>query len=226
MKIKAEYIITTIGIVLSIMSIYLINNYFKTGKYLRKSQPTSIKIVTTDNRLADNITSLTTTSVTTSAPTTTTTTTKIVTTTTTTSPILSLGSEIVFDGLNKEELTSRLNKNLYDTMSNTGIYFSEYTIKTGLDPYLAVAIINLETGCKWGCSSLVKNNYNIGGLKGSDGYLSFSTLEEGIDSYLDILYNKYWSQGLTTPELMNPKYAASSEWATKVNNYINAIKNY
>lgn len=225
MKIKAEYIITTIGIILSIMSIYLINNYFKTGKYLRKSQPTSIKIVTTDNRLADNITSLTITSVTTSAPTTTTTTTKIVTTTTTTSPILSLGSEIVFDGLNKEELTSRLNKNLYDTMSNTGIYFSEYTIKTGLDPYLAVAIINLETGCKWGCSSLVKNNYNIGGLKGSDGYLSFSTLEEGIDSYLDILYNKYWSQGLTTPELMNPKYAASSEWATKVNNYINAIKN-
>src|SRR5574344_1876461 len=117
MKIKAEYIITTIGIILSIMSIYLINNYFKTGKYLRKSQPTSIKIVTTDNRLADNITSLTTTSVTTSAPT---------TTTTTTSPILSLGSEIVFDGLNKEELTSRLNKNLYDTMSNTGIYFSAY----------------------------------------------------------------------------------------------------
>ena len=114
-------------------------------------------------------------------------------------------------------------------MEGTGIYFANYTKETGLDPYLAVSIINLETGCKWGCSYLAKNCNNIGGLKGSPScnggsYMKFDTLEEGIRGYLDIVYNNYWQKGLTTPELMNPKYAASNTWAEKVNRYYEAIK--
>ena len=86
-----------------------------------------------------------------------------------------------------------------------------------------------ETGCTWGCSSLVVNCNNIGGLKGSPScnggsYMKFDTLEEGIRGYLDIVYNNYWKKGLTTPELMNPKYAASNTWAEKVNRYYEAIK--
>jgi len=136
---------------------------------------------------------------------------------------------IVWDGLTKDELIERLNKNLYDTMEGTGEYFADYTIKTGMDPYLAISIINLETGCKWGCSYLTKACFNIGGLKGGPScnggsYMKFDSLEEGITGYLDILYNGYWSKGLTTPELMNPKYAASSKWAEKVNKYYDAIK--
>ena len=137
--------------------------------------------------------------------------------------------EIIWDGLTLEQLAERLNKNLYDTMEGTGIYFANYTKETGLDPYLAVSIINLETGCKWGCSYLAKNCNNFGGLKGSPScnggsYMKFDTLEEGIRGYLDIVYNNYWQKGLTTPELMNPKYAASNTWAEKVNRYYEAIK--
>ena len=137
---------------------------------------------------------------------------------------------IVWDGLTRDELIERLNKNLYDTMSGTGSYFADYTIKTGMDPYLAISIINLETGCKWGCSYLTKACFNIGGLKGGPScnggsYMRFNSLEEGINGYLNILYNGYWSKGLTTPEAMNPKYAASTSWAEKVNNYYRAIEN-
>lgn len=138
-------------------------------------------------------------------------------------PLLKLGKETVYDGLTRDELILRLNNNLYDTMAGTGEYFVDYAIKTGLDPYLAVSIINLETGCKWGCSYLTKYNNNIGGLRSNGSYMSFSTLHEGITYYLDLLYNNYWLAGLTTAELMNSKYAESTTWADKVNAYYNAI---
>ena len=134
---------------------------------------------------------------------------------------------LVWDNLTKEELIEKLNKNLYNELSGTGSFFADYTMKTGLDPYLAVSIVNLETGCKWGCSYLAKVCYNIGGLKGmpncGGGYAKFNSLEEGINSYLDIIYNNYWSLGLTTPEAINPKYAASNLWAEKVNKYYQEI---
>ena len=135
----------------------------------------------------------------------------------------------VWNDLTKDELIEKLNKNLYDTLEGTGSYFVNYYMKTGLDPYLAVSIVNLETGCKWGCSYLAKNCYNIGGLKGSpscngSSYMKFNSLEEGINGYLDILYNNYWSKGLTTAETMNSVYAESTSWAEKVNNYYHAIE--
>ena len=46
-----------------------------------------------------------------------------------------------------------------------------------------------------------------------------------LSTYLDNLYYNYYSKGLTTPELINPKYAESTAWASHINNYINQIKN-
>ena len=151
-------------------------------------------------------------------------------TTTTTTTTTTKAPEIIWDGLTLEQLAERLDKNLYDTMEGTGIHFANYTKETGLDPYLAVSIINLETGCKWGCSYLAKNCNNIGGLKGSPScnggsYMKFDTLEEGIESFIKLLSNGYYKKGLTTPELMEKKYAGGSNtWAMKVNNYLNQVK--
>lgn len=138
--------------------------------------------------------------------------------------------KVIWDDLTVEELTLKLNKNLYSDLEGTGEHFARYTETTGLDPYLAVAIVNLETGCKWGCSSLARSCNNIGGIKGSPScnggsYKRFDTLEEGIRSYLDLVYYNYYSIGLDTAEKMNPKYAESTSWAFKVNNYYNDIKN-
>ena len=41
---------------------------------------------------------------------------------------------------------------------------------------------------------------------------------------IENLAKNYYAYGLTTPEAMNPKYAASTSWANKVKNYINYIK--
>lgn len=138
-------------------------------------------------------------------------------------------NEIVYDGLTLTQLTEKLNKNLKSSLTNTGHYFANYYLETGLDPYLAVAIVLQETGCKWTCSKLVRNCNNIGGMKGSPkcnggSYRKYDTLEEGIKGYLNMLYKNYYSKGLTTPELINPKYATSTSWSVSVNSYINTIK--
>ena len=107
------------------------------------------------------------------------------------------------------------------------IHFARYSIEYGVDPYLAVAITLHETGCKWNCSNLVQSCNNVGGMKGSGcgSYASFNTLEEGIEAMISNLSRNYISQGLTTPESIGTKYAASSTWASKINYYIDTIRN-
>ena len=138
-------------------------------------------------------------------------------------------ASIVYDNMTLEELSVKLDKSMNSSLKGKGKMFAAYSVELGLDPYLALAIVLQETGCSYNCSTLVKQCNNIGGLKGSGGcnggsYMAFSTLDEGIEGYLNILYKNYYSKGLTTPELMNPKYAASTTWATKVNWYIKQIK--
>lgn len=135
----------------------------------------------------------------------------------------------VYDGLTLDELSEKLNKNLKSTLSGKGELFAEYSTKLGLDPYLAVSIVLLETGCNWECSQLVKQCNNVGGIKGAPGcwggsYQKYNTLDDGIKSFMDLLYNNYYSKGLKTPEQINPKYAESKTWAQKVNKYMQKIK--
>ena len=137
--------------------------------------------------------------------------------------------EIVYDGLTLDELSEKLNRSLNSTISGYGSLFASKSIELGLDPYLAVAIVLHETGCSWGCSELVNQCYNVGGQKGAPGcwggsYKAFNSMEEGINAYLENLYYNYYAIGLTTPETINPKYAESTAWASRVNAYIEKIK--
>ena len=136
---------------------------------------------------------------------------------------------IVYEDMTLDELADKLDKVLTSTLDGTGMIFASKSIELGIDPYLAVAISMHETGCKWGCSKLVRQCNNVGGMKGKPGcnggsYRKFDTLEEGITKFLENIYKNYYAYGLTTPETMNKKYAADPEWASKVNNYINYIK--
>ena len=140
-----------------------------------------------------------------------------------------LEEPIVFDGLTLEELITKINKSLTSDLENKGELFVTYSLEKGVDPYLAVAISLHETGCKWGCSRLVKQCNNVGGQVGSPScnggtYRSYETLDEGIKGFIDNLARNYINMGLTTPEEMNPKYAADKGWASKVNKYIEEIK--
>lgn len=136
---------------------------------------------------------------------------------------------IVYDGMTMSELTEKLNKSLKSTIAGKGDIFASYSLERGVDPYLAVSIMLLETGCNWSCSSLMRRCNNVGGQKGSpscDGgsYKSYPSLDEGIKGFIDNIADNYYAYGLTTPEAMNKKYAASNMWAIKVNNYISSVK--
>lgn len=134
-------------------------------------------------------------------------------------------ASVVYDNMTMEELSQKLEKSMNSSLKGKGELFATYSIELGLDPYLALAIVLHETGCSYSCSSLVRTHNNLGGLKGGNGkYMSFNSLDEGIKGYLKILYDRYYSKGLTTPELMNPSYAESTAWASRVNYYIEKIK--
>ena len=135
---------------------------------------------------------------------------------------------IVYDGLTMNQLAEKLNRSLNSTISGKGYLIASYSLQLGIDPYMATAIILHETGCNGTCSSLVRECNNVGGQKGGPScgggaYKAYPTLDEGIMGYLDNLYRNYYSYGLTTPETIGPKYAASTTWASQVNNYIALI---
>ena len=137
--------------------------------------------------------------------------------------------EIVYDGLTRQELIDKLNRNMNSTIAGKGELFADYALELGLDPYLALAIVLHETGCSWDCSTLVKTCNNVGGQKGNPGcgnssYMAYPTLDDGIRGYMDNLYNNFYALGLTTPETINPKYASSTTWASKINYYIEKIR--
>jgi len=136
---------------------------------------------------------------------------------------------VVFDGLTLNELAEKIEKNLGSTLKGKGYLFASYATSIGLDPYLAVAIILQETGCKWNCSSMVRDCYNVGGIKGgptcgSSSYRAYQNLDEGIKGFMDVLYHNYYSKGLVTPEEINPSYAESTLWSFNVRKYMNQIK--
>ena len=136
---------------------------------------------------------------------------------------------IVYDGLTMGELAEKLNRSLNSTISGKGYLIASYSLQLGIDPYMATAIILHETGCNGTCSSLVRECNNVGGQKGGPScgggaYKAYATLDEGIMGYLDNLYRNYYSYGLTTPETIGPKYAASTTWASQVNNYIALVR--
>ena len=135
--------------------------------------------------------------------------------------------DIVFDGLTINELINKLDRNLFNELSGKGDLYAIYSLKKGVNPYLAVAISLEETGCKWNCSGLVKYCNNVGGMIGSgcNGYSSWPSLDDGIRAFIDNISNNYVAYGLDTAYKMNSKYAENPMWASHVNNYINIIKN-
>ncbi|MBR4618489.1 MAG: glucosaminidase domain-containing protein [Bacilli bacterium] len=134
----------------------------------------------------------------------------------------------VYDGLTLEELAARLNRNLGSaTLAGKGELVASYALQKGVDPYVATAIMILETG--YGTSKMVRTCNNVAGQKGSPNcmgaYKGYPTIDDGIRGAIDNLYNNYYSKGLTTVETIGPKYAESSTWVSKINSFINKIRN-
>ena len=136
----------------------------------------------------------------------------------------------VYEGMTIDELAAKLNRNLGNGyIAGKGYLIASQCIEKGVDPYVAVAIMLHETGCKYNCSTLVRTCNNVGGQKGSPGcnggsYKRYATLDEGIIGFVDNLYRNYFAQGRTTIESIAPKYAASSAWPGKIRSYVAQIR--
>lgn len=136
---------------------------------------------------------------------------------------------IVYDNMTLSELSDKLNKSMKDTLNGKGELLASYSLEKGVDPYVALSIILLESGCNSGkCSGLTRNCYNFGGQKGSPScnggsYKAFNSVDDGIKGFIDNL-SGYYAKGLNTPEKMNSRYAQSSTWAIKVRNYMSMIQ--
>lgn len=100
---------------------------------------------------------------------------------------------------------------LKDYLSNKGVFKDQASTflyngkKYKVEPMLVIAIAMHETGN--GTSQMVVQQNNPGGLMGDGDGFSFSTLEKGIEAMIKNLAVNYIEMGLTTPELIQPKYA-------------------
>lgn len=81
-----------------------------------------------------------------------------------------------------------IERNIYEKGIEVGLTHEE--------SILAVAISKHETG-KW-TSSAFKNRHNMGGVMCSTGLKTYESLEDGIDDFVRLLHNRYFSKGLNT----------------------------
>ena len=131
---------------------------------------------------------------------------------------------IVYEGLTLEELGLKIDNVLNSTLDGYGSTIATLALDSDVDPVVAASIILVETGCKWTCSTLVRNANNVGGMKSSSGrYATFATLEDGLVAFINNLARNYYAKGLTTPEAINTKYATNPNWHDDVYYYVEAI---
>ena len=134
----------------------------------------------------------------------------------------------VFEGMTIEEIATQLDKSLKNDISGKGMVIANKCIELGVNPFVATAIILHETGCGQNqCSNIARNCYNFGGQKGAGcgAYKKYNSVDEGLEGMISNLYRNYYSRGLVTVETIGPKYAESDTWISKINWYVNKIRN-
>ena len=135
----------------------------------------------------------------------------------------------VYEGMTIEELAAQLDKSLKGYIAGKGYLIASYSLETGVDPFVATAIMLHETGCNSKCSVLTTQCNNVGGQKGyprcgNGSFKRYDTLDDGIRGVIGNLSRNYYGIGLNTVELIAPKYAEGNTWAGKINYYVNKVR--
>lgn len=131
-----------------------------------------------------------------------------------------------------------INEELWDAkMSASGVFsdkgdlFINIASKQGIDPVLMAAIALHETTN--GTSSAVIKKNNPGGLMGSDGLMTFSTLDEGLEAMGQTLHNRIIQDGLVTIADLGSVYAPigaendptnlNSHWVPNITKFVSLL---
>lgn len=120
-------------------------------------------------------------------------------------------------------------------LKGTESMFAKYGKKYGVDPALAMAIAQWETGR--GTSKMVNQKNNVGGMYDSRNktFFTFDSIEQGIESMIRNLQKNYISQGLKTIAQIQKKYAPTTgatndptglnnNWTRGVSSMLNEVK--
>ena len=120
-------------------------------------------------------------------------------------------------------------------LKGTESMFAKYGKKYGVDPALAMAIAQWETGR--GTSNLLRTKNNVGGMYDSRNktFFTFDSIEQGIESMIRNLQKNYISQGLKTVAQIQKKYAPTkgatndpkglnNNWTKGVSSMLSQIK--
>ena len=135
-------------------------------------------------------------------------------------PAFNDDGSIVYDGKTLTELTEKINRVYVNSyLKNTGYFFANFSKKTGINPYLLVAITIAEQGCNTTCTpaSITHNNF-VGMLYYSGGvkyHIHYDTLDEGLNAYFNNvqrLYNSYSEPQYTVEELAGRWNPAGGQW--------------
>lgn len=110
-------------------------------------------------------------------------------------------------------------------MAGMGDYIVKVSDAVGLDPYLVIAIAQQESNLG---KLMPPNCHNAWGWGiHSAGTLCFDSWNEGINTFVSGLSEKYLAYGLRTPEEIMTKYNATSPggaWAKGVNQFLEELQ--
>ncbi|NCN41417.1 hypothetical protein GW916_09240 [bacterium] len=114
----------------------------------------------------------------------------------------------------------------YDSpMAGMGDYIVKVSDRFDLDPYIVVAIAQQESNLG---KLMPPNCHNAWGWGiHSEGTLCFDSWNEGINTFVSGLAEKYLAYGLRTPEEIMTKYNATSPggaWAKGVNQFLKDLQ--
>jgi len=110
-------------------------------------------------------------------------------------------------------------------MAGMGDYIVKVSDRFGLDPYLVVAIAQQESNLG---KLMPPNCHNAWGWGiHSAGTLCFDSWNEGLNTFISGLSEKYLAYGLRTPEQIMTRYNATSPggaWAKGVNQFLEDLQ--
>lgn len=98
-------------------------------------------------------------------------------------------------------------------------YFVQSADKNDIDWRLLPSIAGLESTFGKRQLSGSYNSYGWGG-----GHIYFKSVEDGIDTVMSALNEKYATRGATTVETIAPIYSESPTWAPRIRNFMNTFE--
>ena len=114
-----------------------------------------------------------------------------------------------------------LNQFLGGVLRGKGKAFCKAQEKYGINAVFLLAIAKHESGN--GTSKIARERCNVAGMKGKNGWMRFSSVEECIDKMAKNIKENYVDENKKTISQINRKYAKDTKWGTKILGFIKEV---